>query len=442
MYKKLLIFLLLLNNLTSHAQRNCGTPDVSDALLNSHRSLSGRYGNSNSALISVESLNNLPPVIIIPVAVHILYKQNEENISDALLQAQIDELNKDFSNQNDDLDRVAYPFKILVNDPGPKIRFELKKVIRKPTQNDHFLIKQGVNNNYVPANEPIKFAQYGGDNGLAYTQYLNIWIGNITDGSNDQLLGYATFPGGIGKFDGVVIYYQAIGPSNLMPQFNKGRTLTHEVGHWLNLRHIWGDSRCGNDLVSDTPTQETNNVGKPTFPSISCNNSPNGDMFMNYMDYVDDDSMYMFTLGQKNIMRRCFAVGGQRSYFFQNLSLNVMISRESTFIDQKNVPVVTNLTETYGQINPQNVVKTINWTPVEGAQKYIVQSKATKSSNWSRIYTKDNHLKIAGLNSNDVYEVVIQAINDKGEVTPASVPYLYTLNKESVNIDHKLMLLK
>jgi hypothetical protein len=82
--------------------------------------------------------------------------------------------------------------------------------------------------------------------------------------------------------------------------FNKGRTTTHEVGHFLNLRHIWGDRNdcTGNDFVADTPGAQQANTGKPAFPHITCNNGPNGDMFMNYMDYVDDEAMVMFTVGQ------------------------------------------------------------------------------------------------------------------------------------------------
>jgi len=82
--------------------------------------------------------------------------------------------------------------------------------------------------------------------------------------------------------------------------FNLGRTSTHEIGHWLNLRHIWGDTEdcTGTDFVDDTPNAQLPNYGKPKFPHVSCNNGPNGDMFMNFMDYVDDDSMMMFTAGQ------------------------------------------------------------------------------------------------------------------------------------------------
>jgi hypothetical protein len=94
--------------------------------------------------------------------------------------------------------------------------------------------------------------------------------------------------------------------------FNLGRTATHEVGHWLNLHHIWGDrSDCGGtDFVTDTPNAQLPNYGKPMFPHISCNNGPNGDMFVNYMDYVDDDTMVMFTAGQ--VLRMNATLSGPR----------------------------------------------------------------------------------------------------------------------------------
>jgi hypothetical protein len=104
------------------------------------------------------------------------------------------------------------------------------------------------------------------------------------------------------------------------PPFHLERTATHEIGHWLNLYHIWGDdgTGCGgSDEVNDTPNQGSENTGKPSFPHISCNNGPNGDMFMNYMDYTDDDSMYMFTAGQ--VIRMEATLEGPRSSFLKNM---------------------------------------------------------------------------------------------------------------------------
>ncbi len=100
--------------------------------------------------------------------------------------------------------------------------------------------------------------------------------------------------------DGVVILNTAFGTTgSARAPFDMGRTAVHEVGHWIDLRHIWGDSNncSGSDFVDDTPNAQMPNFGKPTFPHVSCSNDPNGDMFMNYMDYVDDDTMIMFTPG-------------------------------------------------------------------------------------------------------------------------------------------------
>ena len=132
--------------------------------------------------------------------------------------------------------------------------------------------------------------------------YLNIWVCNLASG----LLGFATFPGGNASLDGVVCDYAYFGNiGTATPPYNLGRTATHEVGHWLNLYHIWGDSYCGNDYVSDTPEHEESNYGCPSFPhSSNCSSTgSSGEMFMNYMDYTNDACMYMFTNGQKNRMR-------------------------------------------------------------------------------------------------------------------------------------------
>jgi hypothetical protein len=149
--------------------------------------------------------------------------------------------------------------------------------------------------------------------------YLNMWVCTIQGG----LLGYAQFPGGPQSTDGVVINNTAFGSNGIArAPFNLGRTAVHEVGHWLNLLHIWGDDRggcTGSDNVSDTPNQAGSNGEKPSFPHISCNNGPHGDMFMNYMDYVDDDTMNMFTKGQLERMNA--ALSGPRASLAQSQGL-------------------------------------------------------------------------------------------------------------------------
>ena len=142
--------------------------------------------------------------------------------------------------------------------------------------------------------------------------HLNLWVCALSGG----VLGYAQFPGGPAATDGVVIDYRAFGSKGTaQAPFDRGRTTVHEIGHWLNLRHIWGDTEdcSGSDFVADTPNAAGPNYGKPRFPRISCANGPNGDMFMNFMDYVDDAAMLLFTPEQVSRMHAALA-GPRRSF--------------------------------------------------------------------------------------------------------------------------------
>ena len=158
----------------------------------------------------------------------------------------------------------------------------------------------------------MKFSSKGGSDVVDPAHYLNIWVCNLA-----KYLGYAQFPGDNPSSDGVVILYSAFGRTGtLLPKYDKGRTATHEIGHWLNLRHIWGDMQCGNDFVDDTPKHTTANFGCPAFPHYnSCDNA--AEMTMNYMDYTDDACMYMFTNGQKSRMLAVLASGGPRAVMAQ-----------------------------------------------------------------------------------------------------------------------------
>jgi hypothetical protein len=159
-------------------------------------------------------------------------------------------------------------------------------------------------------NDDVKSAAAGGEDAWDRSKYLNIWVCNLSGG----VLGYATFPGGPAADDGVVLSYQYVGTVGASAPYNKGRTATHEIGHWLNLRHIWGDdgtSCSGSDAVADTPNQSSENYGCPTFPHTdACSPTSPGVMFMNYMDYTDDACMYMFTAAQKT--RMWAALNGSR----------------------------------------------------------------------------------------------------------------------------------
>ena len=117
-------------------------------------------------------------------------------------------------------------------------------------------------------NDEMKFNSSGGKDAWPASDYLNMWVCDISGG----ILGYAQFPGGNPATDGVVMDYQYFGTiGTATAPFDLGRTTTHEVGHWLNLRHIWGDGNCNaDDFVSDTPTSDAANYGCAT-THTSCN---------------------------------------------------------------------------------------------------------------------------------------------------------------------------
>jgi hypothetical protein len=140
-------------------------------------------------------------------------------------------------------------------------------------------------------------------------RYLNIWVCTLAAG----MLRYSQFPGGPKETDGVVVHHRAFGTiGTAQAPFDKGRSLTGGIAMYLNLLHIWGDTDdcTDGDFVADTPPQKGPNFGSPTFPTRSCPEAPHGDMFMNFMDYVDDDAMYMFTKGQ--VLRMREALQGPR----------------------------------------------------------------------------------------------------------------------------------
>src|SRR4051812_35151468 len=246
-------------------------------------------------------------VLVIPVVVHVVYNIADENISDTQVKSQIAALNRDFGASNQDKSKTPSPWQGLVS--NTKIQFALAKKDPKGKATTGITrTKTGATS--FGTDDAVKRRVSGGVAAWPTGRYLNLWVCSLGGG----LLGYAQFPGGAAATDGVVIHNTAFGTKGTAAApFNLGRTAVHEVGHWLNLNHIWGDtSDCtGTDHVSDTPGAQLPNYGKPAFPHVSCNNGPNGDMFVNYMDYVDDDTMVMFTAGQ--VARMQATLAGPRS---------------------------------------------------------------------------------------------------------------------------------
>ena len=246
-------------------------------------------------------------VINIPVVIHVVYSTAAQNISNAQIQSQIDVLNEDYRRLNSD--KTNTPSAFTGSAADAEINFCIASTDPHGVATTGIIRKQTSVSSFSD-DDAVKHSSTGGDDAWPSGSYLNIWVCNLGGG----LLGYAQFPGGAASTDGVVIVYTGFGRGfGTVAPYDKGRSATHEVGHWLNLRHIWGDASCGNDLVNDTPTQQTSNFGCPSFPSVTCSNTPTGDEFMNYMDYTDDACMNMFSLGQKSRMKALFATGGARA---------------------------------------------------------------------------------------------------------------------------------
>ncbi len=296
-------------------QRRCGTMQVHHRLLHTvpnYRKAREEIENLTFRT-SISSMVARTGCTVIPVVVHVLYNTSAQNISDAQIESQIDVLNEDFRRKNADVSTTPAAFEPLVADA--RIQFELATTDPDGNPTDGITRTETPKTSFSATLDDAKSAATDGVDPWLRDEYLNIWVcPEIVNDLGNSLLGYAQFPGGPADTDGVVILHSAFGTTGTAAApFNLGRTTTHEVGHWLNLRHIWGDDgdACsGSDFVADTPNQGGPNYGKPAFPSVSCSNGPNGDLFMNYMDYVDDDTMVMFTAGQ--VARMHAALDGPR----------------------------------------------------------------------------------------------------------------------------------
>lgn len=290
-----------------------------------------------------ERLINSNGLIVIPVVVHVLHYGETEgsgyNVSMATIQSQIDVLNEDFRRLNADAVNTPTIFQSRASDFG--IEFRLACIDPNGNPTDGVVRKQTSISPFIPSNRPdgsyddaaigVKTAQ-NGSLPWATNRYLNIWVCNLKDAA-----GYGTFPADYSfypQFDGIVIKKEAFGRVGGATGSARGRTATHEIGHWLNLRHIWGDKRgpefnndCTvDDFVGDTPQQKyPNSISQcRTYPQTIylCNPADVSTMFMNYMDYAPGHCQNLFTNGQRLRARALFAVvngiPGPRAAFLNN----------------------------------------------------------------------------------------------------------------------------
>lgn len=289
--------------MTQFNQRVLNNPEV-QTRMDQTEALTKQWLDNHPNMLTKKGNNKSVASVYIPVVVHVLWNDPIENITDAQIQSQIDILNEDFRLLNADSLDPSHPFWFYTADT--EIEFCLASVDPNGNPTDG-ITRTFTNVVAFEANDDEKFTASGGHDNWDPTQYLNIWVCNLD--ASGGTLGYATFPSDLAadpEFDGVVVRYEAFGDIGTagtggFDANDLGRTATHEVGHWLNLRHIWGDQQCGDDFVNDTEIAEGENYGCPAFPhrpSNLCGSGLDGEMYMNYMDYVDDYCMNMFTYDQ------------------------------------------------------------------------------------------------------------------------------------------------
>ena len=299
----LLLICLCIIGLSLEAQRNCG----------SHEHMLNQLEENPLMKINMQKIEKFTKsylenplrlngeIITIPVVFHVVHNTNSQNVSDAQIQSQLDVLNDDFRRMNADADDYW-------GDLGTDTEIEFCLASVGPNGNPTSGIQRQSTSqtSFAYSGDPVKFNSSGGTDAWPADDYLNFWVCNLEGG----LLGYAQFPGGPDVTDGVVVDYAYFGNiGTATAPFDLGRTATHEVGHWLNLRHIWGDGGCGaEDFVSDTPKSNASNGGCQ-IGSKSCGSD---DMVQNYMDYSDDACMNLFTVGQSARMDALFTPGGAR----------------------------------------------------------------------------------------------------------------------------------
>lgn len=299
-------------------------------------------------LSSNRNFNSIGNEYVIPVIFHVIHGGENigtfPNITAQQIDAQMVVLNQDYAGNG--LNSGNYPLNAFVNwaqnQSLPLENLDNSGRVKIANSNITFCLAEKDNNGNIlaePGIERLNYISKGWQNPNVFTtnqdlrdyvddvikpqsiwdvtKYLNIWISDKHNAINAK--GFGTpppFSGLIGipnattnLTDGVWCYSKSVGSTDVYPSgiyFSdevKGRLLTHEIGHWLGLRHIWGDGNCFTDHCNDTPSQSTPSTGSPTYPQNpgSCSspsNFPDGEMFMNFMDYTANQSMYMFTPDQ------------------------------------------------------------------------------------------------------------------------------------------------
>jgi hypothetical protein len=343
-YLFVVTFLLSLTSLGQNLKRKCVTYELDAKKLKENLAYQQRRVEIENSAKNHNPTNNYRAgnVLTISVVVHVIHNGEPvgtgQNISDAQITSQIEILNKDFRRLNSNLLPANHVFYPLVADCEIEFCLAAKDANGNSTTG---ITRYNLNKAAWTVDDFD--AQVKPSTAWDRTKYLNLWVTTF-DGDDASTLGYATMPGTNDVTDGVVIAAKYFGLSgNANAPFDLGRTATHEIGHYLDLAHIWGDADCGDDQVADTEPQKAESSGCPTFPSNANNgcSGANGEMFMNYLDYSDDNCMSMFTAGQKNKMRAALT-GARASLLTTNVCAN---ATNTEYVASRNVQVYPNPAE-------------------------------------------------------------------------------------------------
>lgn len=418
------------------AQRNCATLDHWEYLVKKYsstaqsRALIERHTQLYTQNPELRSEKN----IVIPVVVNVVYQHANENISDEQILEQIRVLNEDFGRLNPDADGV-WP-----QAANTDLQFQLANRAPDGTPTTGIRRRYTSYSNFSTYDD-VKFAKSGGIDAWPTAHYLNIWVCNL----EGDIMGYGQSPGGPAATDGVVIDFQFFGRfGHTQAPFDRGRTATHEVGHWLNLFHIWGDGDCTiDDMVADTPDSDDANHGCPK-DAHSCGGKL---MVQNFMDYTDDACMNLFTQGQANRMHALFATGGFRSGFLQSPGLMqfAQIPDGNTCGDGRQngdetgvdcggscepcaSKVSCSAPASINQSNSSTKV-TLRWEAVS-ATRYLAEIRQLKPSlsKWASVVTSSTSASVSGIRIGRTYEWRVRAICQEGDSSDVTGSVFITRN--------------
>ncbi|MCR6638226.1 MAG: M43 family zinc metalloprotease [Sporocytophaga sp.] len=431
--KYFLLLLCLLASLLTYAQEHCGSMQVRQNNLTKNPALLKTIEKEELQTLKFtqqnQGLRTSSVAPIIPVVVHVLYTTAAQNVTDAMIQSQIDVLNRDYSATNTDISNVSAEFQPVIGNPNIQFALAIRDPNGKATNG--IVRKQTNKASFSSTQEEAKYSSKGGDDAWPSGSYLNIWVVPKIGSDKGTVLGYATFPGTTPpEEDGIVITYDRFGLNTISSSNNLGRTATHEVGHWFNLYHTFQDGCVGTnsttcatrgDLVCDTPPSEGNSYDCSI--RNSCTENPeHNDMVMNYMNYADDACLVMFSAGQATRMQA--ALYGPRASLLTSKGLtppivaalnasienisgvsgNVCtnpISPSLTIRNGGTANTITSLSYTYKIDN--GIAQTLSWTG----------SLATSAS------TTINLPTISGLSKgNHTYEVNITQVNGLPDGNP------------------------